>query len=201
MKYVTKVVIWLVAVLYRVTGLAWLYEEIMFKVRAYRIRLNIVPVSYKLFILSLGILIGGSGVYVHLEAPEILSSINKPATYVYHNKPINVAKASEKPLEVKNGATEEVLKERSVEEIADYIWMKESTRGKNNYSKCEAIGKVNGIGYRIPGNGSYTCFESHDDEMTVLMGWIIDKNALGWSELKMLCSYSGNNYSECGKSK
>lgn len=86
---------------------------------------------------------------------------------------------------------------RSIESLADYIWFKESTRGKNNYSKCESVGLVNGIGYAIPGDGSYVCFESHDEEMTVLSGWLTFKRAAGWSDLEMLCKYSGSNYSEC----
>lgn len=86
---------------------------------------------------------------------------------------------------------------RSIESLADYIWLKESTRGKNNYSKCETAGLVNGIGYAIPGDGSYVCFKSHAEEMAVLTGWLTFKRAAGWSDLEMLCKYSGSNYSEC----
>lgn len=81
--------------------------------------------------------------------------------------------------------------------LADYIWMKESTRGKNNYSKCEAIGKINDIGYGIDGTGKYICFENHENEMQVLKGWIIAKLAQGYTERDLLCLYSGGNYSEC----
>ena len=83
-----------------------------------------------------------------------------------------------------------------IKEIADYIWNRESTRGKNNYSKCEAIGKVNGVGYGIPGNGDYVCFESHEDEMRTLEGWIIAKLAQGHTETSLLCLYSGSNYKD-----
>ena len=47
-------------------------------------------------------------------------------------------------------------------ELANIIWHLESTKGVHNYSKCEAQGKVNGIGYGIPGDGSYKCFDDHD---------------------------------------
>lgn len=77
-----------------------------------------------------------------------------------------------------------------IEELKDFIWQKESTRGKNNYSKCEAIGKVNGIGYGIDGSGAYRCFESHEDEMKVLEGWIIDHKAQGMTRLEMLKHYT-----------
>ena len=88
-------------------------------------------------------------------------------------------------------------KEDKLEELMDYIWMKESSRGKQNFSKCEAKGKVNGIGYNIPGNGSYICFNSHEEEMQVLKGWLIAKQAAGMSKKEMLCLYSGSNYAEC----
>lgn len=91
----------------------------------------------------------------------------------------------------------ETAKVSDIDRIAGMIWELESTKGKHNYSKCEAIGKINGIGYGIPGNGTYRCFESHEDEMQVLRGWIIDKQAQGMSEVELLCLYSGSNYKGC----
>lgn len=83
-------------------------------------------------------------------------------------------------------------------ELSEYIWNKESTKGKNNYSKCQAIGKINGIGYAIPGDGSYICFNSHEEEMQVLRGWIIAKLAQGYSEKELLCLYqSGVRTNDC----
>jgi hypothetical protein len=85
----------------------------------------------------------------------------------------------------------------NVAEIADTIWKNESTRGKHNYSKCEEIGKVNGIGYGIAGDGKYMCFESHEEEMKVLEGWITEKRARGKSDKELMCLYSGNHYEIC----
>lgn len=93
----------------------------------------------------------------------------------------------------------EVEKVDRVEELSKLIWERESTNGKNNYTKCEAQGKINGIGYGIPGNGQYVCFNSHEEEMTALKGWITDKLARGMSEKQLLCLYSGNNYKECNQ--
>jgi len=93
--------------------------------------------------------------------------------------------------------TPEEDKADTIERIASTIWTRESTQGKNNYSKCEAIGKVNGIGYGIAGNGKYICFESHADEMRTLEGWIIAKQAQGMTETGLMCLYSGGNYKEC----
>lgn len=144
----------------------------------------------KRFILAnfLFLVIGFVGWNISLQVPEVKVTWDK-GPLVIENHAQAKFKASEAIVEVK-----EVVKER---DLADYIWFKESTRGKNNYSKCEAIGKINGIGYAIPGDGSYICFDSHEDEMVALNGWLMAKKAAGWSELKMLCTYSGQNYSEC----
>lgn len=143
-----------------------------------------------LFLLVVNAFIGWS---VSMNVPEMNIDIkwsNEPIVYV------QPARASVEPLReiVKN---EPVVLEKSIEELADYVWFKESTRGKNNFSKCEAIGKVNGVGYAIPGDGSYMCFNSHEEEMTVLKGWLTAKRAAGMSDLAMLCLYSGSNYQEC----
>lgn len=86
--------------------------------------------------------------------------------------------------------------ERTVEEIALEIYKLESSNGKNNYSKCEAIGKINGIGYGIWGN-NWQCFNSHAEEIETLHKWITTKQAQGMTEKELMCLYSGNNYSIC----
>lgn len=81
-------------------------------------------------------------------------------------------------------------KDEWMEELKDYIWLKESGRGQHNYSKCEALGKVNGIGYAIPGDGRYICFNSHEEEMEVLEKWIKDKLDKGMTEEEILKLYT-----------
>jgi len=180
-----KFIIAVLKFIYKYSGIRFVVEEVRTYVFNYKLRLRFVPVSYKLFVLIIGMSIGGSGVFIHKEYPNIET---KTGTIVIENTRPLTAEAKEAP---------KVEHEKSIEELADYIWMKESTRGKNNFSKCEAIGKINGIGYGIPGDGTYRCFNSHAEEMKVLEGWLISKKALGWSETKMLCVYSGNNYSVC----
>lgn len=174
----------LFAFLFKVLGFEALADRIESKVTNYRLRLNIVPVSYKLFLVLLGVSLGVSGFLVFRHY-SVLSFVSIGGEYV------NEAKA---PIVVE---VEKIVERDEVGELADLIWSRESSRGVNNYSKCEAIGKFNGIGFGIPGDGSYMCFDSHEDEMTVLRGWIITRKAWGWSELKMKCTYSGNNYEEC----
>ena len=80
-------------------------------------------------------------------------------------------------------------KDNSIERIADYIYLKESSSGKNGYSKCKAIGQVNNIGYGIYG-GKWQCFDNHAEEMNVLNEWISDKRAKGMSDNELLCIYN-----------
>lgn len=172
----------LFAFLFKVLGFQALTDRIESKVTNYRLRLNIVPVSYKLFLVLIGVSIGISAGLVSKHY-SVLSFVSIGGEYVNETKaPIVI---------------EKIVERDEIGELADLIWSRESSRGVNNYSKCEAIGKVNGIGYGISGDGSYMCFDSHEDEMTVLRGWIITRKAWGWSELKMKCTYSGNNYGEC----
>ena len=109
-----------------------------------------------------------------------------------------VVKAVAYPANEKSVMEEQDLSDTTspVSQIADEIWMLESTRGKNNYSKCEAIGKVNGIGYGIWG-GNWMCFDSHEEEMETLEKWISEKRDKGMTDKELKCLYSGQNYKIC----
>ena len=126
-----------------------------------------------------------AGGWYYAEKQGILDYF-QPKTVV-----IQVAEAKE--IETKKPET------NRIDELCNMIWNLESTRGQHNYSKCTAQGKVNGIGYGISGNGKYICFNSHEEEMQVLKGWIIDKQVKGMSEQELLCLYSGGNYKVCNK--
>jgi hypothetical protein len=123
------------------------------------------------------------------ETRGILEFLQPKVVTIQIAKPAEAKEQEPKPQEM------EAISD--IDRISDKIWELESTRGKHNYSKCEAIGKVNGIGYGIPGNGKYQCFNNHAEEMEVLRGWIIDKKSRGLSEQALLCLYSGNNYRGC----
>lgn len=81
-------------------------------------------------------------------------------------------------------------KDQSLEELKDYVWLKESTRGKNNYSKCKEIGEYNEIGYGISGNGNYICFDSREEQFKTLETWLSKKLAQGYTEKETLCIYN-----------
>lgn len=133
-----------------------------------------------------GVLAGGSWIFTALNAPELFNP------RVVHIQIANANVAEDDTFEAKIEP-----KKDNIEELMDDVWLRESTRGKNNYSKCEAINKINGIGYGISGNGEYVCFNSHEEEMAVLKGRILYLRATGLSDKEIMCLYSGNNYDIC----
>ncbi len=76
---------------YKYSGLCYVVDEVCSFVFRYRLRVRMVPVSYKLFILVLGVLIGGSSVYVRYE----YSSLVTPEKWEYENPAINTVQAKE----------------------------------------------------------------------------------------------------------
>jgi len=75
-----------------------------------------------------------------------------------------------------------------VREIVKKIMTLESSDGKNNYSKCEAIGKYNRYGYGIPGDGRYLCFEK-DKDTEAVEKWFT-KNLKDKTLSETLCFYN-----------
>jgi hypothetical protein len=85
----------------------------------------------------------------------------------------------------------------SIQNIVKKIFKKESSEGRNNYSKCEAIGKYNRYGYMIPGDGSYVCFEKDEDTKAVEKDIAIKLNS-GLSLPQALCKYNtGKVLNDC----
>lgn len=185
MKQIQKVAKWIVKFVYKISGIQWLVLTVSCQVMAYKLRLRMVPATYKMFLIVIGMSIGASGMYVALVAPEVMMS----ASRVYENtNPLIIEPAHAKEVEVK-----EVKRD-----LVDFIFQKESSRGKNNYSKCEAIGKFNRYGFGIPGNGDYLCFEKGQDTVAVA-GWVAQKKAAGMSDEALLCLYNTGKATEtCG---
>lgn len=59
---------------YKYSGLKAVVESIEGGLLRYRLRLNIVPVSYKLFLVALGGSIGASGMFIQYNYPALLQS-------------------------------------------------------------------------------------------------------------------------------
>lgn len=83
----------------------------------------------------------------------------------------------------------------SLQKIVDGIYRMESSNGKNNYSKCEAIGKFNGFGYGIYDN-NYLCFEKGEDRK-VVEKWVDDNLKNGLTEKELLCKYNTGSTNDC----
>ena len=129
------------------------------------------------------VLVGG---WAYLAHNNYFGLLETKKVYIEVSHAQNAPRRTELP-------QDEVL---DIKAISDTIWFLESSRGQNNYSKCEAIGKVNGIGFGIYGK-NWQCFENHEEEMKTLENWIQKKLNEGMSEKELMCLYSGNNYAIC----
>ena len=91
---------------YRILGFQWVVSEVESFVLRYKLRVRMVPVSYKLFVFSLGLVVGGSVMFVRYSYPLVVGE-NK---IVVEN--IRIEKVQAKAPEAE--------KEKSIEEkIAD----------------------------------------------------------------------------------
>lgn len=158
---------------YRVSGLRALVEWLDSKITNYRLRLNIVPVSYKLFL----VLLGGAIGYAWPQAVQEYATIakNEPVMVFVQEKAVNVAKASEKPVEVKN--------EWKKAWVTAYTASTNETDGSPLVmasQKMVYIGAIAcprdiplGVQVEIKGHGVYTCEDrkakKHDGEFDIFM--------------------------------
>lgn len=99
-------------------------------------------------------------------------------------------------------ATEETEteKNRDINKIVRTIHKLESSGGKNNYSKCEEQGLVNGSGYGIDGSGKYLCFKDRDEEIKTIAGWF-ERKLNDYSLQEAVCGYNlgfnSDHFQEC----
>lgn len=92
--------------IYKYSGFQWVVSEVESFVLRYKLRVRMVPVSYKLFVFSLGLVIGGSVMFVHSSYPLVVGE----NTIVVENIRIETVQAK----------APEIEKEKTIEEkIAD----------------------------------------------------------------------------------
>ena len=82
--------------LYRVSGVERLVSSIQTKILNYKLRLRMIPVSYKLFISILNVVIGASGMYVYIESPRAVQDILGHDTVIIENVQAKEKKYEEK---------------------------------------------------------------------------------------------------------
>lgn len=133
---------------------------------------------------SIGAIGGGSWVFSAEEGGSIYAELTK-------NSHVVIERVQAAEPNVQATPVEEIQEKVEVKpvDLVDIIFLKESSRGKNNYSKCEAIGKYNRYGYGIPGDGRYICFQKDEDTKAV-EGWVAEKKARGYSDTEILCLYN-----------
>lgn len=153
-----NVLLWVVQFVYKVSGLRFVVNEISIRVTAYRLRLNIVPVSYKLFLVTLGAV----GSFAWNTAYTLY---NEQATFsvTYENThAVNIAQAKNEPIETK--PEEEAWK---VAEFSAYTASSDETdasplimaSGKMVYVGAIACPRTVELGSRVEvrGVGSFVC--------------------------------------------
>lgn len=182
MKFISKAVVWIFWFLF-----GWIINWADNKIFIYKKRLQMVPTSFKWFIWFLGVIVGASGTMIYIQAPEIAHELTKASTPITY---VNPAHAEVVPAPV-------VVETPKPVDLVDVIFSKESSRGVNNYSKCEDIGKYNRYGFNIPGDGTYICFDKDQDTVAVA-GWVAHKKALGYSDKQLICLYNtGKATNDC----
>ena len=94
-----KIIQWVISFVYKVSGVKAVVNMVESALLNYRLRVRMVPTSYKLFICLLGAIIGGSGVFVWLEVPKTLKS----QVYEINNyiKPVSAEVKKEMSIEEK----------------------------------------------------------------------------------------------------
>lgn len=75
----------------------------------------------------------------------------------------------------------------AVGKIVDIVHRLESSGGKNNFSKCEAIGKYNEFGYGVYGE-NYLCFDKGKDREAVI-AWF-ERELKDKTVEQSLCKYN-----------
>lgn len=141
---------------YKVLGMRFVVREISIRVTAYRLRLNIVPVSYKLFLVCLGAV----GSYGWNTAYTLYHEQTDYSISVERSLPVNIAQA-------KTEIKEEEPEEWKVAEFSAYTASSDETdasplimaSGKMVYVGAIACPRTVELGTRVEvrGVGSFVC--------------------------------------------
>lgn len=114
-----------------------------------------------------------------------------------------IASEEQKPLERNFEplvAQAEKEPETDIEKVVEIIHRLESSGGKNNYSKCEEQGLVNGSGYGIDGSGKYLCFKDRAEEIKTIASWF-ERKLKDYTLQEAICGYNlgfrSEHFQEC----
>ena len=181
MKKVMKVV---GGFLYRVSGLERLVSAIQTKVLNYKLRLRMIPVSYKVFISLLNVVIGASGMYVYIEAPRAVQDILGATTVTY----VNTVQAQE-PEKVEEKAWN-ISKFTAYSKGDGFTPGTVMASGKTVYIGAVACPRDMTLGtvIEVKGYGTYTCEDrkelKHDGEFDIYSVTISEAKQFGVKNLE-----------------
>lgn len=141
---------------------------------------------FLLFVIAF--IIGATMTYNWIEGRKLYEYINGGlqilevrADYSVDKEPL--AQAGDLPTESATGSS--APSATSPASLADYIYLKESSSGKND-QKCERIGGHNGYGFG-QGVGRNFCLGSDDEMREVVIKWIEEKQM---TDKEKLCLYN-----------
>ena len=88
--------------------------------------------------------------------------------------------------------------EADIEDILGYIHWAETSEGTNTnpialHNRCKVIGRSNEMGFNpftTYGDFQGQCFESHEDTLETVRGWIETRLEKGLSVRQLLCYYN-----------
>lgn len=151
--------------IYRYSGLQYVVEAVQSAIESfilrYRLRVRMVPTSFKVFIWSLGVVSGASGVFVSLSYENVIES----NTVVFEN--VSIVEVAEAKTEVKEKTIEEKIAETFPENPAVMIAIAKAESGMNPLSA-----HINTNGTRDIGLMQVNSVHGHDD----LEMFDVDKN-------------------------
>jgi len=159
---------------------------------AYRI-VFLVGLVTILFALSLGVFSASKVIIAELPFTKeyVAGKIFKAEKMIIVNKVVE-----DTTVEIEQ--IEEIEESVNIDEIVKKVYQLESSSGKNDFSKCTAIGKTNPFGYAIPSPKKYICFDSYD-EVAGLVGKWFEKKLVDHTLEESLCIYNtGVKTEACG---
>lgn len=128
---------------------------------------------------------GVANTYAYVQYQELSGSLseNRGSTFIQINAEPVSARSDVEP----EAVAEDESPQFSVQEIADKIYILESSGGKND--SCRLKGLFNGYGYMQ--NSYYNeCFSSQEEVRGLVENWIQDKMDENYKTAEILCFYN-----------
>jgi len=167
---------------YKYSGMKAVVEKVQEKVFHYKLRLRMVPVTYKAFLLIVGATLGSTMTYIYIQAPKVYLDLMSSEKIIVVNE-VHAQEVKEQPKE----------EGTDIDEIVKNVYQLESSSGKND--SCRAKGLYNGYGYGWY-NGKKPCYASHEEVTALVKEWFNDK-LKDLTVEEALCVYNTGGKDKC----